>query len=129
MVRTVKIVGIDMDVSEQHSNRDYTGRRFAEPLTGVIYGSCFSQDEPGTAVFPPGMAGVTFAHCNLDNVLVPPGNVTINCSTRKIKVQNDGYDWELGADLKPIKITNEADRIKSGDNTDPSKIPTEKVPK
>lgn len=86
------------------SLRDFTGRIFTlDDLNGkVIYGSCFSNTNLDAHIFSEGMLGVTFIKCNLDNVFIPEGNTVIDCSQRKIQVQNDGNDWEIDEDGNPI---------------------------
>lgn len=72
----------------------------------IIRGSCFSQQQPDTKVFPDEMTGVTFVNCNLDNVAIPDGNTLIDCSNRRYVVQNDMNDWEIDENNNPVRLVN-----------------------
>ena len=76
------------------------------------------------AIFPPLMVGVDFERCNLDNVLVAPGNtVDARSQHRLIKVQNDLEDWEIDKTTKePIEPLNKEEFIVLGISTDPKDI-------
>jgi len=106
-------------INEKYSYKDFMGQSFLkvnpwdELNNSEIVGSCFYQEnKPNCRVFPEGMMGVTFRACNLDNVRIPAGNtVDADCTHKWIKVQNPvngdpenmPEDWELDADLKPIR--------------------------
>lgn len=97
------------DFSEKYSYGDFTGHCLAErdDMDGIaIYGSCFSQEVPDTESLPKGLNGVTFVACNLDNVLIPPGNTVIDCSQKRFQVQNDGNDWLIDDKGMPEKPVN-----------------------
>ena len=86
------------------SQQDYTGAKFVDVASNqVVYGSCFSQEIPDSAIFPSTMTGVTFRNCNLMNVSIPPGNKTIDCQTQRFAVQTDDKDWEIDANNKPVR--------------------------
>lgn len=102
-----------------------------------IVGSCFYQEaafgttgDPSIEIFPSTMTGVTFRRCNLDNVIVPPGNTIImevpdTCSHRRIRCQNDLEDWvldSLGNPVEPVAIKLYR---QLGLSTDPRDIPDE----
>ena len=97
--------GIEYNCNDDFSFKDFTGR--GKPhfpiVTGVIYGSCFSQETPDTSIFPTDMQGVTFIKCNFDNVYIPPNNTVIDCWQRRFKVQNDRNDWLVDNNNFPIK--------------------------
>lgn len=97
---------IDYDINPDYSFKDFTGRTNLGKMSGVIYGSCFSQETPGNHIFPDTMSGVTFIKCNLDNVFIPAGNIVIDCWQRKFKVQNDMNDWLLDANNNPTMPFN-----------------------
>ena len=96
-----------------HKGFPYHGLSFkAEPVedfnNSEIVGSCFYQEWTGgdtmKDIFPLGMTGVTFIKCNLDNVFVPAGNIIDKtCTHKRIRVQNDMEDWEVGTDDKPTE--------------------------
>lgn len=89
-----------------YSHKDFTGCNLvdATDMGGLtITGSCFAQEKPDTAVFPNGMAGVTFVGCNLDNCIIPPGNSVNGGSRNRIMVQDDGYDWIVDETNTPIQ--------------------------
>lgn len=74
----------------------------------LVVNSCFASETPDDDVFPSGMVEVTFDHCNLDNVLVPPGNVIYDdpadggCTNKTIVLGDDGKDWITDKNGDPI---------------------------
>lgn len=112
-----------------YSFKDFTGQNLSEYniKPQEIRGSCFSQEEPDSHIFPEGMTGVTFLHCNLMNVFIPDGNTVINCQTQRFKCQNDGHDWEID-DIGPTNILNYKLFNKAGITVpSPAEIPDEKA--
>lgn len=130
-----------MVVNEKYSYKDFMHQSFkhlkADEFNNTeIVGSCFYQeceyDDPTVVkdIFPDGITGVTFRKCNLDNVLVPLGNtVEVDCTHKKIKIQNDLEDWVLDNALKPIEPMNKEDFIRLGISIDPKDIPETKQTK
>jgi hypothetical protein len=114
-----------------YDNQDFTGWDLSDrnDMNGLtITGSCFSSEIPNAPVLPPDLKGVTFINCNLDNVYIPPGNKTIECSTRVFEVQADGEDWIIHPDTKePIEPVNKQTCIEQGKNTDPEAIVAEEA--
>lgn len=105
---------------------DFTGRSFRNTkVPRRITGSCFSQETP-VKIFPDDMNGVTFERCNLDNVILPPGNNMIDCSNRMFKAQNDLEDWELENE-KPKRPMNARKFQKYNLSTEPKDIPKKKL--
>jgi hypothetical protein len=99
----------------------------AEFSDSEIVGACFHQDIPFTDVFPPGIKGVVFTKCNLDNCNIPPG-ATVNGGTNKhFKTMNDQEYWLVGKDLKPIEPRDKEMFIKCGLSIDPKDIPAESL--
>ena len=102
-----------MNCNEKYSFKDFTHQSFRDVtdlIPGmVIVGSCFYQEnKPDSHIFPETMTGVTFLRCNLDNIFIPPGNTVgaiqgVESTQKRIKVQNDGYDWLLDEKHKPIE--------------------------
>jgi hypothetical protein len=110
---------------------------------GDVVGLCICQEfihgeaiptSGGRKVFPPGMAGVTFKRCNLDNVELPAGNFVvaadgINSTQKTIQQQNDLEDWEMEykdgvwVAKQPIMIKQ---FLEYGISTDPADIPVVK---
>lgn len=112
------------DVDDAYSRKDFTGYAAVSIPDGIIiYMSCFSQETPDSEIFRADMTGVTFRNCNLDNVVVPPGNRAIDCSQRRFKVQNDLRDWELDAADQPAAVINEKYWLQQGLSVDPANIP------
>lgn len=96
-----------MSVENAYRNLNMTGRSLADRTDMdnlEIEGLCLSQERLDSNVLPPNLTGVTFYYCNLDNVLIPPGNTLVNCSNRRYMPMDDGYDWEVDENNQPIKI-------------------------
>lgn len=112
-----------------YSNKDFTGHDLSDRHDMnnlIISNSCFSQETPGRRVLPANLLGVTFVDCNLDNVLIPPGNQLINCSRKTFKVQNDLEDWHVDPNtLLPISPVDSARFDRLGLSKNPLKIPSE----
>jgi hypothetical protein len=130
------IVGVSFagDINQKYSFKDFTHHKFVkvdpkEFNDTVIVGSCFYQEgDPDQKVFPDGMKGVTFKRCNLDNVLIPEGNtVDKDCTTKRIKVQNDLRDWILDKDNKPVEVMGKEIWESKGLSIDPAEIPATKL--
>lgn len=84
------------------TNQDLSDRTDMSNL--VIEGSCFSQEKPDTPSFPSTMTGTTLVACNLDNAVVPAGNIISPCcSRRRFMRQDDGFDWLLDENNNPIE--------------------------
>lgn len=117
------------ECDDNFSAKDFTGRFLLDQdLNGkVIARSNFSHETPDTKVFPENMTGVTFINCNLDNVFIPEGNIVIECSQRRFKVQNDLNDWEVDNENKPTRPFNHQILTKKGiPLPDPKNIPKQK---
>ena len=99
---------IEYDCNDVFSGKDFTGRanQHFDGISGIIYASCFSQDNPDSHCFPDTMVGITFIKCNLDNVFIPIGNTVIDCSQKRYKVQNDRNDWLIDENNNPVKPMN-----------------------
>lgn len=122
--------GKDIEINEELSRRDFTGRSLKDRhITGNIYGSCFSQEIPGSEIFPDDMSGVTFYDCNLDNCVVPIDNAIIGGSNQTFKVQNDGNDWVLDdADAPTLPVNADVFKKLNLPLPDPKDIPIVKAP-
>ncbi len=91
------------------NNQDFTGQTLIErtDLDGAIfYHCCFSQETPDSHIFPETMTGACFAYCNLDNVFIPDGNSTGECSQKKFSIQPDSHDWLLDDAGNPVEMLN-----------------------
>lgn len=91
----------------------------------VIYESSFYWERPDSEPFPSWATGITFVKCNLDNIVIPPDAIVIDCTTRRFEVQNDLRDWEIDENGDPIKVMGEKAWIKQGYSVDPADIPDE----
>ncbi len=115
------------------SFQNYTNRRNVfqgrgKELEGLtIYAACFYQEQPDVDVFPSDVKNLTLAFCNLDNVVIPSGVTLIQCSTRRLQVQNDLRDWEIDAQNRPVKLVNEEYWKSQGFFIDPLLIPARPV--
>lgn len=101
-------------IIDKLSFKDFTGADLSDQTIppGEIVGSCFAQEGGGRAIFPQDMRGVHFRRCNLDNVIVPPGNTVETdghdaCTMKRISVQNDLRDWEVDEQGEPLKVIGE----------------------
>jgi len=89
-----------------YSFNDFTGANLSgktDMFDIEIRSSCFSQEKPDSNIFPQNMSGVTFINCNLDNCIIPAGNAVIDCSQRRFKAQDDGFDWLIDKNNNPIE--------------------------
>jgi hypothetical protein len=120
-------------INEKYSFIDCTGQSLKKVSTSelnntTIKGTCFSQEEPDTDIFPAGMTGLTFEGCNLENVVIPSGNIAAkDCVTWRVKVQNDGMFWEIDKSNQPITPADEVTFDKFGISKDPKDIPASKL--
>lgn len=124
MIETVN--GIAYEVSEKYSNKDMTGWDLSDrtDMSGlVIHGFCLSNEKPDANVLPSDLRGVTFLACNLDNVVIPDGNILINCSNRRFQVQTDGDDWVVNQELEPLEPLNKKHYQMMGKSIDPADLP------
>lgn len=93
-----------------------------------FYQSCCRTDGQMVNVFPPGMTGVTFEDCNLDNVIIPPGNTVVRGTNKRLKLQNDLMDWECDKETgAPIKPANGRLCSKVGVSQDPKDLPRNRI--
>lgn len=99
---------IEYDINPDYSFKDFTNRshQHLEGISGVVYGSCFSNETPNAHIFPDTMIGVSFIKCNLDNVFIPAGNTVIDCSQQRFKKQNDLNDWLIDSKGIPTMPIN-----------------------
>ena len=88
-----------------YSHADFTGRNLTKHKIEQteIVGSCFSQENPDTEVFPADLA-VTFINCNLDNCVIPKGCTVEGGSNRRCKIMNDRNEWEVDEAGNPIRL-------------------------
>ena len=117
-------------INEKYSRQDFSNMKFTDVAASefnntTIVGSNFYQEFfLDVDVFPNSVTGVTFENCNLDNVVIPDGCTLINCSNRRIQIQNDGRLWELGNNNKPVNcITQDYDDSGNLINHSPNNIP------
>jgi hypothetical protein len=128
--------------NEKYSFKDFTDQSFKDHKAAdfnntTIVGSCFHQNVVGEEdvlhdIFPDGMTGVHFVRCNLDNVLIPPGNTMDTegwdmCTNKRIKIQNDGFSWILDNDNKPVEPMDKEQLLNKGMSIDPEDIPAQKL--
>lgn len=114
------------------SHKDFTGQSLIERDISPqeIIGSCFAQDCPDTPCFPPGMQGVTFVNCNLENCVIPEGNFVIGGETRRVLLQNDGNLWEVDENNSPLTVVDYLYLYKFGiPHPAPAEIPNTPVDK
>lgn len=91
-----------VEMSDEWSWKDFTAHSLLNIPSGTnVYLSCFSCEAP-TPIFPSTMTGVTFYNCNLDNCIIPDGNMIIGGSNRFFLVHKDMRDWEIDEQANPI---------------------------
>ena len=86
-----------------YSHKDFTGRNLhdAYDINGqIVTGSCFSQEQIDSHIFPETMTGVTFINCNLDNCFIPAGNI-VNGGSQRRYMNIDGIPMIVDADNNP----------------------------
>jgi hypothetical protein len=127
----IEIDGVIYNHDTDYSYKDFSYRDFIDDikvdLSGkVIAGSVFYREQPGSIIFPETMTGVTFVKCNLDNIVIPPGNVLIECENKTWSAQKDGEDWivDKGSPVEPVTKDK---FIELGISVDPADIPKEKL--
>ncbi len=116
-------------MNDQYSYGDFTQQDLstADGFTGEIVGSCFQQDEPDTAVFHVD-ATVTFIRCNLINCRIPAGcTVGEGSCNDSVVEQNDGEDWIVDGQGKPLRPLDGTRFQRFSLSEDPRNIPAEKV--
>lgn len=107
--------GTQYECCDEYSSKDFTGSYPLPDLSGrTIYNTCFSCETPDTKRFPDEMTGVTFLECILDNVFLPPGNIIVGPEPKRFLAQNDGNDWLVDENNKPVEILNSLSYIKAG---------------
>jgi hypothetical protein len=131
-------------MNEKYSGRDFTSQNLSSDnpsdFDGEIVGSCFAQEVPFNErashdgsdrhvdtklhIFPPEITPL-FVSCNLDNCAVPSRASMVNCTNRKIRVMNDGRDWELDESThRPLKCLHD---LKGEPAREPENIPETQV--
>lgn len=97
-------------LNEKYSYRDLSIRTMdsreipVEELNNTtIKGSGFGRRVPYGDCFPKDMTGVVFIDCNLDNCVAPEGNTVIGGTNKQHAVMNDGENWIVDKDLKPVE--------------------------
>lgn len=123
-----------MALNEKYSYKDFTGKYFtdipaSEFNNSEIVGSCFASQVPNREVFPSGITGVHFEGCNLDNVIVPPGNTETGGCHRRTAWQNDGENWNVDETLKPVTPRSIKAFERLGLSSDPTDIPADFIRK
>ncbi len=123
-----------IDYDEEFSFKFFSNYSFALneiDLSGkTIYSSVFSTEILDFEPFHKDMKDVTFVNCSLDNVVIPNGNTVIYNNgfyQKRFKVQNDGEDWVIDKDNKPIEPMNKKLFLRLGFSIDPKDIPIEPV--
>ena len=116
-----------VEMNSEFSQKDFTHQTVELPNNINVYASCFSQEKVDTHVFPDDMTGVTFYNCNLDNCFIPLGNTVIGGKNRRFTVQNDGEDWVIDSQNKPVEPVTKKRFLQLGLSIDPKDIPKQKV--
>lgn len=117
------------DLSKRCKDCDFSKVPIEEINDTEIIGSGFGKGIPwDSSMFPEGMKGVTFIRCNLDNCVVPEGNtIGQGCTNKHHMVMNDGENWIVDKDLKPIEPLKAYRFDKYSLSKDPADIPLNKL--
>lgn len=122
-----------VDYSDEYSRKSYANKDFVNinlPSGSTVYASMFMNEKLDMSIFPSTMTGITFLECNLDNIILPPGNLIINLYTyppKKFKMENDLRYWVLDEQGKAKKLLEEDYWKNKGFSIDPKDIPAEKI--
>ena|SRR3990167_2548251 len=99
-----------IEIDDELSFRNFTNQSFKDkyPLDKIegktIYQSSFYHEKPKARTFDDRMKNVTFLNCNLDNCIIPPGNIVVRCSTQKFRVNPiDKKDYLIDDDDKLVR--------------------------
>jgi len=125
-------------LNKTYTGKDFTDRDLSKTDPGtwngtVVKSMCLYQQatdgigvtlDPRKHVLPPGIKDVVFEGCNLDNCHVPAGATMVDCTNKRIRVQNDLDDWELDSDNKPVKPVATKLRQRHGVSIKPEDLPT-----
>lgn len=113
-----------MPHNSQFSFRDFSNRTLVERDVellndSTIVGSCFSQNEPDTVVFPADVSGLVLEKCNLENAMIPAGVTVGNgCLQQRFSTQADG-DFRLTAEAMAAFATRTIPGLSYGVNRQP----------
>ena len=130
---SVQVDGQTITYDDALSFRDFTGWDFRDRpeydfSNKVIYASVFSQETPDSVIFLKDMTGATFVKCNLMNVVVDAAKHTVVQSRQeRFQVQNDGMDWAVDAQLKPVEPLDKESYQALGLSIDPKDIPAQQL--
>lgn len=128
---TNRINGVEFDYDDTWSFRSLSNRPVPDLPDGItVYRSSFYWEIPDSEPFRKGMRGVTFVHCNLDNVVIPDGNTVIGGSQNSFACQNCGNDWLVDEDGVPTLPVNHkmftSLELPMPDPSDIPEVPSEK---
>lgn len=133
--RTVLFAGsvIWNDQRIQYSD-EFSFKRFGGsliiPSGTTVYATNFSREVPDSTVFRSTMTGVTFLECNLDNILIPEGNIVktiYRTPARRFRAENDLRDWLLDTQDQPTRLIDEEYWDEKGYSVDPRDIPPQRI--
>lgn len=100
----IQLDGKFYDCDDTWSLKNFSNRPVPDLPDGIVVYSTAFYHETDYAPFRADLKGVTFVKCNLDNAIVPRGNTIIQCSQKRFRCQNDGCDWEIDDDDKPVRL-------------------------
>jgi hypothetical protein len=137
--RSIKVIAEKINLSARAFKVILPDFRFEQDLPPgtEIIGACFAREsylgEPGDPmreIFPASMTGVIFKRCNLDNCVIPAGNILmewqgIPCTNRRIRMQNDLEDWIVNQQGKPQEPVALKKFLRLGLSVDPKDIPNQ----
>ncbi len=116
-----------IEMNDEWSFKNFINKYcFDIPDNISIYSSCFLQEKPFSEVFRKDLK-VKFYNCNLDNCIIPEGCEIFGKQPINFQLQNDGNDWIINEERKPVKpIDFEIFEKLNLDIPNPDDIPVEK---
>lgn len=125
--------GWDLTKSPRDNIADMDPREWEQ---GVVVGTCLSHEGAEPADVLPADVAITFARCNLDNVVLHDAHKMgstasgggVSCSHNRVHVDKDGQDWicrwkDSGGKLagSPVQLVDRDGAQRAGRNTDPER--------
>lgn len=106
-------------------NRDLLNIPLDKFNNKTLKNSCIAQRNPNTKVFPDGIVNCTLVNWNTNNCIIPAGITLSGGSNKQVKRQNDGENWIVDKNLKPVSPLIPEEYDKYGLSKKPQDIPSQ----